>query len=231
MVTALNGSQYKKGYYFGRPKDHTSLTPVTMPFTLPDDNIYSHAYLNVYASGGISFSKVVFIGGGFEMDNVAISELNHTPSPGLVLLQSVLGKSVEFRANGGEGSMAAQTSDTSTSLVPNTFTQSGFTFAGWSTSPTGSVEYLDGATYGFSSDLVLHAVWIANTNTTTTAPANDAVPSTTAATASASVPEEINQESNVKSTRLPTTGTTTAIALLAIALLLLGAIIRLRSHV
>jgi uncharacterized repeat protein (TIGR02543 family) len=138
-----------------------------MPFTSLDDNIYSHAYLNVFASGAISFSKVVFIGGGFEMDNVAVSDLNQTPSPELVLLQSVLGKSVEFRPNGGTGTMPAQTSDTSTTLTPIGFTRNGHTFAGWSLSPTGTVDYLERAEYGFGADVTLHAIWTLNTYTVT----------------------------------------------------------------
>lgn len=167
-VTALDGSPYNKGYYFGRPRDHSSLTPTAIPVTYSvHNNIYSHAYLNVYASGGISFSKVVFSGGGFEMDNVAISNLTHTPSSELALLQSVLGKFVEFRANGGTGSMAAQTSDSQTTLTPNAFTRDGHTFAGWSTSPTGTVEYIDSDSYAFTADTTLYAIWTLNTYTVT----------------------------------------------------------------
>jgi uncharacterized repeat protein (TIGR02543 family)/LPXTG-motif cell wall-anchored protein len=166
FVTAINGVQYNKGYYFGRPKDHTTLTPTALPlgYTNTDthQNIYSHAYLNVYASGSVAFSKVEFIGPGFEFDNVAVSKQLRTPSSELVLLQSVLGKSVDFRANGGTGSMPAQTSDTASTLSPNTFTRTGHTFAGWSTSPTGTVEYADSASYAFGADLTLYAIWTAN---------------------------------------------------------------------
>jgi uncharacterized repeat protein (TIGR02543 family)/LPXTG-motif cell wall-anchored protein len=166
FVTAINGAQYNKGYYFGRPKDHTTLTPTALPLGYTNanvnQNIYSHAYLNVYASGSVAFSKVEFIGGGFELDNVSVSNQLRTPSSELVLLQSVLGKSVDFRANGGTGSMPAQTSDAASTLSPNTFTRSGHTFAGWSTSPTGTVEYADSASYAFGADLTLYATWTAN---------------------------------------------------------------------
>lgn len=170
-VTAINGLQYNKGYYFGRPTDHSSLTPTALPLGFTNaninDNIYSHAYLNVYASGSVSFSKVEFIGGGFELDNVAVSNQVRTPSSELVLLQSVLGKSVEFRANGGTGSMPAQTSDLSTTLTQNSFTHTGHTFEGWSTSPTGTVSYLDTASYAFGADITLYAIWTLNTYTVT----------------------------------------------------------------
>ena len=162
VVTALDGSTYKKGYYFGRPADHTSLTPTTLPVPYNVNlNIYSHAYLNVFASGAITFSKVEFVGGGFEFDNVAISDQVRTPTSDLVFLQSVFGKSVDFRANGGTGTMPAQTSDTATTLTANTFTRAGHTFDGWHTtsSGTGGTSYDDEDSYSFASDLVLHAQW------------------------------------------------------------------------
>jgi uncharacterized repeat protein (TIGR02543 family) len=165
VLTSIDGSQYKKGYYFGRPSDHSSLTPTSMPFNSVNDNIYSHAYLNVYASGSISFSKVEFIGGGFEFDNVAVSNQLRTPSSELVLLQSVLGKSVEFRANGGTGTMPAQTSDAAAQLSSNAFIRTGYTFNGWHTtsSGTGGTPFSDQASFDFANDMVLHAQWTANT--------------------------------------------------------------------
>ena len=165
VVTAIDGSQYKKGYYFGRPSDHSSLTPTSMPFSNVNDNIYSHAYLNVYASGTISFSKVEFIGGGFELDNVAVSNQLRTPTSELVLLQSVLGKSVEFRANAGTGTMPAQTSDAATQLTSNAFIRPGYTFNGWHTtsSGTGGTPFSEQASFDFANDMVLHAQWTANT--------------------------------------------------------------------
>lgn len=50
---------------------------------------------------------------------------------------------IKFHANGGNGSMSkiAVTSDKQTSLPNNTFKKSGYTFTGWSTSKSGSVEY------------------------------------------------------------------------------------------
>jgi uncharacterized repeat protein (TIGR02543 family) len=235
-VTALDGSQYNKGYYFGRPKDHMSLTPNALPLGYTranvNQNIYSHAYLNVYASGSISFSKVEFVGGGFELDNVAVSSQIRTPSAELVLLQSVLGKSVEFRANGGTGSMPAQTSDTSTSLSANTFTRTGYTFAGWSSSPTGTVEYTDLATYSFSADLALHAIWTLDPVTTTSSP-NVAVTTTTPTLAVNSASPTTTPVQPVQpvtsqaiATSLPATGQGMSAALFATWILVVGVLLR-----
>ncbi len=191
LVTALDGSQYNKGYYFGRPADHTTLTPTALPLSLTranvNDNIYSHAYLNVYASGSISFSKVEFVGGGFELDNVAVSNQLRTPSPELVLLQSVLGKTVEFRANGGTGSMPAQTANAASTLTSNSFTRAGHTFDGWHTtiSGTGGTSYANLASYDFAADLTLYAQWTADATTSTS---TTVAPTTTATSAPAPAP-------------------------------------------
>jgi hypothetical protein len=164
-VSALNGSPYAKGHYFGRPKDHSQTEPSSWHnrflVTNVNENVYSHAYINIFASGSVGFKKVEFIGGGLEFDNVAISTLPQPlPTPELVFLQSVLGNSVNFSANGGSGSMVAQTSMAATSLSANTFVREGYTFSGWNTVPDGSgTAYVSGATFPFEADTILYAQW------------------------------------------------------------------------
>ena len=168
-VTALNGSQYLKSYYFGRPANHTTLTP-TNPTTVSSmTNKESHAFLNIYASGSIAFTKVEFTGSGFEFDNVAISDTVQTPPGSQVLIESVLGKTVDFQANGGTGTMPAQTSTSPTTLTPNTFTRAGYTFNGWysTQSGTGGTSYVDADNYNFSANLTLWAQWTPNNLTVT----------------------------------------------------------------
>jgi len=48
-----------------------------------------------------------------------------------------------FDANGGSGNMLCQpfTYDSAQNLIPNNFTRTGYTFAGWATSAGGSVVY------------------------------------------------------------------------------------------
>jgi len=69
------------------------------------------------------------------------------------------GYTVQFVANGGSGSMNDQSGTSSAALTANGFTKSGSTFAGWATSSGGSVSYADGATYDFSANITLYAVW------------------------------------------------------------------------
>ncbi|MHB1906601.1 MAG: InlB B-repeat-containing protein [Acidimicrobiales bacterium] len=69
---------------------------------------------------------------------------------------------------------ASQTANSSqsltsfTSLTPN-FTNTGYSFSGWNTSPNGSgASYANGAIYSFTSDLSLYAQWSANASVAVT---------------------------------------------------------------
>lgn len=68
-----------------------------------------------------------------------------------------------FNANGGTGVMPDQSVDTDDTVVlnANTFTNAGYVFAGWSTTPSGTVLYADKAQYtmGTESTYTLYAVW------------------------------------------------------------------------
>ena len=77
---------------------------------------------------------------------------------------------ISFDANGGEGSMDAQTvpASTDTALTSNTFTRTGYTFTGWNTDKDGNgTHYDNGATVNLTEDLTLYAQWQANTYTVT----------------------------------------------------------------
>lgn len=67
---------------------------------------------------------------------------------------------VTFNANGGSGSMAAQTASVSTNLTSNGFTQSGCTFTEWNSLANGSgTAYTDAQAYSFAADITLYAQW------------------------------------------------------------------------
>ncbi|MEJ0014929.1 MAG: InlB B-repeat-containing protein [Actinomycetota bacterium] len=67
---------------------------------------------------------------------------------------------VTFNANGGTGTMANQTASVATALTANAFTRSLFTFANWNTAADGSgASYADAASYPFSADITLYAIW------------------------------------------------------------------------
>jgi len=69
---------------------------------------------------------------------------------------------VTFNANGGSGSMTTQSENTTTALIANSFTHSGFTFSGWNTQANGGgTAYAGGANYGFGANVTLYAQWAA----------------------------------------------------------------------
>lgn len=74
-----------------------------------------------------------------------------------------------FDKNLGTGAMDSMRvgSDTSIDLPASTFTRVGYTFAGWSTSADGAVEYSDGASFTMSTSesVTLYAIWTPNLNT------------------------------------------------------------------
>jgi uncharacterized repeat protein (TIGR02543 family) len=70
-------------------------------------------------------------------------------------------KTVTFDSNAGSGTMANEVDNVPTALTGNTFTRAGYSFAGWSTTPTGAVAYADAASYPFAASATLYAVWTA----------------------------------------------------------------------
>lgn len=72
---------------------------------------------------------------------------------------------ITFDANGGTGTMDAQTTEsgTDTVLTVNVFTHEGYTFSGWNTSADGTgTAYADGATVNLSESTTLYAQWTPN---------------------------------------------------------------------
>ena len=77
---------------------------------------------------------------------------------------------VTFDANGGTGTMDAQTisGDTATALATNGFSRTGYTFTGWNTAEDGSgTNYANGASVMLDEDTTLYAQWKINTYTVT----------------------------------------------------------------
>jgi uncharacterized repeat protein (TIGR02543 family) len=158
-VTAIDGTEYLRARYFGRPADVPS---VTTPSISALRNREGHAYISLYATGTIEFSKVEFNGAGFEADNIAISTNPGPVANNLVFLEGVLGAAVEFKANGGIGSMPAQISTSTASLVSNAFIKPGYEFDKWNTASDGSsgTTYVNNDTYAFASSTALFAQWV-----------------------------------------------------------------------
>ena len=77
---------------------------------------------------------------------------------------------IAFNNNGGTGSMNTITCtyDTNCTLTKNTFTKTGYTFAGWSKTSNGEIQYTNGSIVKnllTSGSMTLYAKWTANTYT------------------------------------------------------------------
>lgn len=74
---------------------------------------------------------------------------------------------VSYNANGGSGAPSAQTKWYGTALTLSSTkpTRTGYKFAGWATSASGSVAYAAGASYTADAAVTLYAKWTANTYT------------------------------------------------------------------
>ncbi|MBQ7945859.1 MAG: InlB B-repeat-containing protein [Bacteroidales bacterium] len=76
--------------------------------------------------------------------------------------KDIVNYTVTFNANGGTGTMAAQTFEAGVSqaLAANKFTRDGYTFAGWNTAADGSgTSYTDGQEITLTQDITLYAQW------------------------------------------------------------------------
>ncbi len=76
--------------------------------------------------------------------------------------KQIVNYTVNFNANGGEGTMAAQVFEAGVSqaIVSNTFTREGYDFIGWSSNADGSgTSYSDKQVISIANDLTLYAQW------------------------------------------------------------------------
>jgi hypothetical protein len=78
-VGSVGGPTYDTDDYRGNPRNGSAPTE---PFL----------YLNLYATGGASFDRIVLSGGGFEFDNIAVSDLEQTPTPYQVGVEFIAGE-------------------------------------------------------------------------------------------------------------------------------------------
>lgn len=71
---------------------------------------------------------------------------------------------ISFDANGGTGTMTAQTVtyNVATAISDNTFTREGYSFAGWATSADGEKVYDDKQSVAFTNSQTLYAKWQLN---------------------------------------------------------------------
>jgi hypothetical protein len=77
---SVGGSNVSTANYYGNPRDNSLASEE--PFL----------YLNLYGTGGASFDRIVLSGGGFEFDNIAVSDLAQVPGNSEVGVQFIAGE-------------------------------------------------------------------------------------------------------------------------------------------
>ena len=106
--------------------------------------------------------------GGTSVDFVVTVSSSGFIASDAVDCSTVVTYTVTFDANGGTGTMAAQTAALPITISQNTFTRSGFNFSGWNTSSDGSgTSYTDEGSYNTTADVTLYAQWTAQSYTIT----------------------------------------------------------------
>ena len=121
------------------------------------------------------------------------------PGTGNITLYAQWAPIVTFDANGGNGSSVTQSATGNTPLTTNTYTRSGFTFAGWNTTTSGTgTSYADGATFNFTTPTTLYAQW---TETSVVLPP----PTTPTATTPITTPSTTTPATTTPATTPPTT--------------------------
>jgi uncharacterized repeat protein (TIGR02543 family)/LPXTG-motif cell wall-anchored protein len=117
----------------------------------------------MFVGGDMTFNKIELSGGGFEFDNLTVSELAQTPISRLVMVSETAqleGVRFDSNASGVLGTMARQTGNTATALTSNSYSRTGYTFGGWTTSADGTgTAYANAASYPFTSSTTLYAKW------------------------------------------------------------------------
>ena len=123
---------------------------------------------NAFAKTGCTFSGwATAAGGTVAYINSASYTMNSTSDVTLYAVWTANSYKVKFNANGGSGTMSDQSIayGASASLTANAFSKTGYTFSGWATSAGGAKVYNNSASYTMTStsDVMLYAVWTANT--------------------------------------------------------------------
>jgi peptidoglycan/xylan/chitin deacetylase (PgdA/CDA1 family) len=91
---------------------------------------------------------------------VTVETLNNALATVKAQMGTAAPTTVTFNANGGLGTMAAETASAPTALTSNKYIRLLYTFNGWNTAANGTgTAYANGATYPFTTSTTLYAQW------------------------------------------------------------------------
>lgn len=160
LNAGTEGLTYKRSQYFGNPRGYTANPPTSISTI---SGVDPWVYIHLFASGTVEFDSIQFSGGGFEFDNLVVSTAAKTPPASLVPSGFINAEhTINFDANGGEGTMDPITANAQGNLPANTLVNANeeCTFNGWNTKADGSgTAYADGAAFSYESNETMYAQW------------------------------------------------------------------------
>lgn len=125
-------------------------------------------YFKIYGADGLLLDLVPILDGGGAClyDNISGTYFHNRGAGSFISGPEIIESyTISYNSNGGSGVMGNQEVpvDELTPLSRNIFTRRGYVFIGWSTTPTGPVEYTDGEQVynlaGPDESITLFAVW------------------------------------------------------------------------
>ena len=142
-------------------QDYSRVTSKITLINEGQETVIKHPTKDAYQLEVLSKDKYAFIGWKDAAGNIYTEVPANTGDITLTAVFEELKFKVSFNANGGRGEMSEiNITDEIKNLPESTFARTGYTFAGWSTTANGKVEYQDKADLtNVSQDLNLYAVW------------------------------------------------------------------------
>lgn len=141
---SANGSDSEINTSFNTPTGSWNTKDIT---SASQRFVKGHTAYNVTLSGWVRNQSGYMNGTSSASQTITVPALAH--------------HTVTFNANGGTGAPGSQTKWYGSILTLSTTkpTRTNYEFLGWSTSPTGTVNYQPGGQYGADADVTLYAVW------------------------------------------------------------------------
>jgi uncharacterized repeat protein (TIGR02543 family) len=119
----------------------------------------SNVSLNVSAAGAVTTTGTLAVG-SYLVSGTDSDTAGDTGAWSYTLDVSAPDVAVTFVANGGTGTMPAESKNAPAALTPNVFTRAKYAFNNWNTAANGSgTTYGNGATYTFGVAVTLYAQW------------------------------------------------------------------------
>jgi uncharacterized repeat protein (TIGR02543 family) len=144
-------------------------TVTSLTVTPTRSNIGASITVNGSSVNSGSASSAINLSVGSNTITIIVTASDGTTKTYTITVTRLATVTVTFDKNDGSNATSTQSISisTATNLTSNSFTRTGYTFAGWSTTANGSVEYANGASITLNADDTLYAVWTANTYTIT----------------------------------------------------------------